>query len=424
MATSNWVKSMLTQRGVPYEELHHRVAFTAQEVAQSEHVSGHFLAKVVIVLADGRPVELILPASRRVVLGLVRELLGTADIRLASEAEISNTFTDCEPGAIPPLRHWKDVLVLMDASMASTGDLVFQAGTHEDVIRLKFQDWFRLVGPLVGSFTEPEHAAHRGTFADREDVGSEDWEGSAEALEEEARRESGLPGGGKGRLEVVKLSGIYPGSGPYPEGNAEVRTPGQFVHGQVDEQGREVEGGSGLMYMGEGVLLGGETPAPGGSPGGQRRRSMTARELMTQPVVTVRRETCLADVARTMVDHSVGCVPVVDKKGKLCGIITQSDFDDNQKGAPYSIEGLLQMFAQVSPSETTERAREEARATTANEVMHTEVFTGVEDTPVEEMARQMLRYDIDHIPVLRDGVPVGMVARHDFLRLIAEAKSL
>jgi CBS domain-containing protein len=173
------------------------------------------------------------------------------------------------------------------------------------------------------------------------------------------------------------------------------------------------------MYMGGGVLLGGDTPAPKGSPGDQRSESMKARELMTQPVVTVRQQACLADVARIMVDHSVGCVPVVDGKGKLCGIITQSDFDDNQKGAPYSIEGLLQMFAQVSPSETVDRARKEARAKTANEIMHTEVFTGAEDTPVQELARRMLRYDIDHIPVVRDGVPVGMLARHDFLRLVA-----
>ena len=66
MATPNWIKNMLEKRGVAYEERHHRVAFTAQEVAQSEHVSGDCLAKVVVVIADGRPVELILPASRRV----------------------------------------------------------------------------------------------------------------------------------------------------------------------------------------------------------------------------------------------------------------------------------------------------------------------------------------------------------------------
>ena len=40
------------------------------------------------------------------------------------------------------------------------------------------------------------------------------------------------------------------------------------------------------------------------------------------------------------------------------------------------------------------------------------------------MTMSMLRYDIDHIPVVREGVPVGIVARHDFLRMIAgEAKA-
>ena len=51
--------------------------------------------------------------------------------------------------------------------------------------------------------------------------------------------------------------------------------------------------------------------------------------------------------------------------------------------------------------------------------MITSVITAAEDTPVEEVVRQMLRCDIDHIPVVRDGVPIGIVARHDFLRMIA-----
>jgi hypothetical protein len=43
-----------------------------------------------------------------------------------------------------------------------------------------------------------------------------------------------------------------------------------------------------------------------------------------------------------------------------------------------------------------------------------------EETPLEEIARLMLRYDIGHIPVVRNRVPVGIVARHDFLRILAE----
>jgi Ala-tRNA(Pro) deacylase len=195
---------MLERRGVSYEELHHRVAFTAQEVAQSEHISGHRLAKVVIAMADARPVELILPASRRVALDRVRTLLGADVVRLASEAEMERIFTDCETGAIPPLRHWKDVTVLMDASMPSAGDLVFQAGTHEDAIRLKYEDWLRLVNPRVESFTESEQASHRVTFADREDTDAGEWEGPSRARAEESRRESGQPGGGRGRIDVTE----------------------------------------------------------------------------------------------------------------------------------------------------------------------------------------------------------------------------
>ncbi len=83
---------------------------------------------------------------------------------------------------------------------------------------------------------------------------------------DESRRESGRPGGGQGRSDVVGHSGVYPGSGPYPSGPAELRTPGEFVEGQVDAEGRPVEGGSELTYFEGRVLLGGATPPPSGSP--------------------------------------------------------------------------------------------------------------------------------------------------------------
>jgi len=159
MATATWVREELDQRGIRYEELHHPDAYTAQGVAQQEHVSGHRVAKVVGVMADGRPVELILPASRRVVLNRVGKLLGADDVRLACEAELGRIFLDCETGALAPLRRWKDVVVLMDASLSSAGNLVIPAGTDEQAIRLDFQDWFARVNPGVGFFTEPDHGA-------------------------------------------------------------------------------------------------------------------------------------------------------------------------------------------------------------------------------------------------------------------------
>jgi CBS domain-containing protein len=146
---------------------------------------------------------------------------------------------------------------------------------------------------------------------------------------------------------------------------------------------------------------------------------MQARELMTQPVVTVRTDTSLVEVAKTMVECRVGCVPVVDESSQLHGIITQTDFAANERGVPFSMEAVLQKFSRPLTGKETEKVRQDARKTKAKEIMITEVITATEETPVEEMARAMLRYDIDHIPVVRDGMPIGLVARHDFLRMIA-----
>lgn len=159
MATPEWVKKMLRLRGIAFEELQHAEAFTAQQVAQREHVSGHRVAKVVVVKAADRFVELILPASRKVEMQLVREVLNVPQARLASEAEMERAFPDCEPGSLPPLDHYKDVEVIMDRSMEVEGDIIFQAGTHRDAVRLNFRDWFRVVQPRVEEFSQPPEPA-------------------------------------------------------------------------------------------------------------------------------------------------------------------------------------------------------------------------------------------------------------------------
>src|SRR5438552_2675305 len=137
MSTATWMRNELEQKGVPYEELHHPEAYTAQAVAQREHITGHRVAKVVVAMVDGRPVELVLPASRRVRLDRVRDLLGAREARLATEDEMSRYFTECEPGAIPALRHWPNVDILMDQSLRVAGDILLQAGTHCDAVRMR-----------------------------------------------------------------------------------------------------------------------------------------------------------------------------------------------------------------------------------------------------------------------------------------------
>lgn len=160
MATPNWIRKMLEHRGIRFEELHHTEAYTAQDVAHREHVSGHRVAKVVVAMVDGRPVELVLPASRKVNLDRAKTVLHAQEIRLASEEEMEKIFPDSAVGATPPLRHWQDVEVLMDRALTVEGEILFQAGTHTDAILLNFRDWYEMVKPQVATFSEPEMPAH------------------------------------------------------------------------------------------------------------------------------------------------------------------------------------------------------------------------------------------------------------------------
>jgi Ala-tRNA(Pro) deacylase len=155
MATVTWIREELDRRGIPYEEVHHPGAYTAQEVAHVQHISGHRVAKVVCVMADDQPVEVILPASRRVDLARVRDLLSARHARLATEDELAQCFTDCELGAIPALRHWRGVEVLMDGHLCCDSEIHILGGTHRDSVRMRFDDWFALVNPRVDLLSEP-----------------------------------------------------------------------------------------------------------------------------------------------------------------------------------------------------------------------------------------------------------------------------
>lgn len=163
MSTAIWVRNELEQRGIPFEERHHADAYTAQAVAESEHISGHRVAKVVCVMADERPIELVLPASRRVRLDWVQQLLGARQVRLATEDELQQHFTDCELGAIPALRHWRDVDVIVDGNLHAGEDILILGGTHCDAIRMRFDDWFAMVGPRVELLSEPAQPSSRDT---------------------------------------------------------------------------------------------------------------------------------------------------------------------------------------------------------------------------------------------------------------------
>lgn len=145
------LEGYLRENGVPFQVQHHAVAYTAQEVAATEHVPGKMLVKVVMVLADDDLVMTALPAPYMLDVDKAGEILGKK-VRLAEEEEFAHAFPDCEVGAMPPFGNLYDVPVYVDESLTQDETIVFQAGTHTDTISARYADFERLAQPTVARF--------------------------------------------------------------------------------------------------------------------------------------------------------------------------------------------------------------------------------------------------------------------------------
>jgi Ala-tRNA(Pro) deacylase len=148
------IHEFLHEAHVPYRVVPHRPAFTAQEEAAATHVPGRDWAKVVICFIDDEPVEAVVPAPSLVNLDRLLELAGGKAIRLADEQELQRLFPGCEVGAMPPFGPLYGQTVFVDAVLASEPEIVFNAGTHRDAIAMRWNDFVKMVNPIVGKFAE------------------------------------------------------------------------------------------------------------------------------------------------------------------------------------------------------------------------------------------------------------------------------
>ena len=149
MSIAKRVREYLETNQVPYTHCTHRLAYTAQEVAAAQHVPGREMAKTIVVAAEGRYVLIVLPAVMKLDMKALREELPFKHIQLATEKEFSTLFPDSEIGAMVPFGNLYDLAVYADKSLTSNEEIVFNAGTHIDTIRMKYQDFERLVKPNV-----------------------------------------------------------------------------------------------------------------------------------------------------------------------------------------------------------------------------------------------------------------------------------
>jgi CBS domain-containing protein len=146
---------------------------------------------------------------------------------------------------------------------------------------------------------------------------------------------------------------------------------------------------------------------------------MKARDLMSRPPVVVRGTDSLADAARLMVDHAIGALPVVNGQGALVGILTESDYTMKDKGVPFSLFRAPSLFDRWFDPRRIEEVYDAAASTAVREIMTANVTSVDADASLHEVLRLMLEHDVHRIPVAEAGRVVGMIARHDLLRLMS-----
>jgi len=147
---------------------------------------------------------------------------------------------------------------------------------------------------------------------------------------------------------------------------------------------------------------------------------MKVGEIMTEPVIVVTQDRTLEEAAQKMLNSHIGGLPVVNDEGKIVGMVTESDFSAKEHAIPFSRIYAPQLFGEWMSKEGVEKAYEAARSVTVKEIMSSPVETITEDDTVAEAVRKMLDHRVHRIPVVRDGVPVGMVSRHDLLKMVVQ----
>jgi Ala-tRNA(Pro) deacylase len=133
------VEMHLREHHPGFEHHTHEAVVTAQDLAAIEHVSGHRVAKPVVVKLDGRLAIAVVAAVDRVRLGILEEATATA-AELVPEAELAAAFEPCEAGAEPPLAVF-GVPILVDEKLLGERRLLMPAGTHRDAVVLDTHEW-------------------------------------------------------------------------------------------------------------------------------------------------------------------------------------------------------------------------------------------------------------------------------------------
>jgi Ala-tRNA(Pro) deacylase len=145
------LKTLLDESHVSYSTVPHTTTYTAQGTAAAMKISGKDMAKTLVLKAGDETLLAVLPAAHHANLEALSSVIGKA-VRLATEPEFISLFPDCELGAMPPFGSLYHLPVYVDESLSADEEILFNAGTHREAIRMKYLDFERLAKPTICAF--------------------------------------------------------------------------------------------------------------------------------------------------------------------------------------------------------------------------------------------------------------------------------
>jgi len=148
------LKEILDRAKISYEVYNHPRAFTAQEIAATQHITGRAMAKVVMLNVDGSFIMAVLPSNRMVNFDRAKAGLRATEVSLATEEQFAVLFPECEIGAMPPFGNLFGLPVYVDPALERYEAIFFNAGNHQHTVRLKYRDFKTLVKPETVTLTE------------------------------------------------------------------------------------------------------------------------------------------------------------------------------------------------------------------------------------------------------------------------------
>ncbi|MFW6324195.1 MAG: aminoacyl-tRNA deacylase [Desulfovibrionales bacterium] len=139
----------LEENNVTYTIIYHSTRFTTQEIAAGAAIPGLYIVKSVMIRMDGELAMVVLPASSMARYELLKPPLGADHIEPAKRRDFMDLFPECEIGAIPPFGNLAGIRVYADVDLARHREIAFSGGDFSELVRIRFDDYERLVDPVL-----------------------------------------------------------------------------------------------------------------------------------------------------------------------------------------------------------------------------------------------------------------------------------